>query len=567
MMKQPNNRTPNRKSQSFLSGVLLLSLSAMMVKVTGLVTKIPLLHLLGSEGMGYYNAAYEIYAFLFVLSSAGLPVALSILISRGRGDRRRILRVAQRLFLLLGAVGGGGLWCFADVLAAAIGNAGAGESMRAVAPAVLFICLACAVRGYYQGMQDMSPTALSQLLEALGKLVFGLFFAALARRAGEPLTHVAAAGAWGLSAGTLLALIYLVSRLRLDQARERRENTDGLRYTPTAKRPSGSILKPLLAIAVPITLSSGVITLTRLLDMVLILRRLGMCGYSETAVSALYGTYSTLAIPLYSLLPTLVGSVALPLVPGISRAREMGDGAGERDVVSTSFRLTILLGLPASFGLAAFSRPILTLLFGGGATAEAVAEAIPLLSILGASVLSACLMTVTGAMLQAYGRPHIPLFSTLVGSAVKLASAWVLLGIPRVGMAGAPISTFLCNFTVVLINLTLLCRLLPSRLRLSAFCLRTLVASLLSVGAATSLWQFLSAHCPLPRPAVMAAVAFCVLCYLFLILRMGALRREDVVRLSHGDRLWTILSRIKWAPGGENIVKCAENEDKFFKTS
>ena len=310
MEKRKQAAAPGKRP-SFLSGVFLLSLSAMLVKVTGLVTKIPLLRLLGAEGMGYYNTAYEVYAFLFVLSTAGLPVALSVLVSEERGDGERVLRVAWRLFLLLGTAGTAFLWFGAGRLAAWMGNAGAEASMRAVAPAVLFICLSAAVRGYCQGLRDMRPTAVSQLWEALGKLLFGLLFALLARRAGLPLPQIAAAGVLGLSAGTLLSLLYLLACLRAHIARERHESQEKGRISGQPKRPAQRILRRLVGIALPITLSSGVLTLTRLLDMVLILRRLQSCGYTEAAANALYGAYSTMAVPLYALLPAMVVLVLL----------------------------------------------------------------------------------------------------------------------------------------------------------------------------------------------------------------------------------------------------------------
>lgn len=564
-MKTDTHTPPSRKTPSFLSGVFLLTLSTLLVKATGLITKIPLLHLLGAEGMGYYNTAYEVYAFLFVLSTAGLPVALSILVSEGRDGtraRRRVLSSATRLFLVIGLVGFGVLFFGADTVASWMGNAGAADCMRAVAPAVLFICLSSAVRGYYQGLQDMKPTAVSQVLEAVGKLVCGLGFAAWARRAGLPLSQVAAAGAAGLSAGTLLSLGYLLLRLHVDTAKERQADAE---RTEREHHPARGVTRRLLRIAVPITVSSGVLTLTRLLDMILILRRLQTCGYTEAAVNMLYGAYSTLAIPLYSLLPTLIGSVALPLVPGIARAREIGDTDGERDVVTTSFRLTVLLGLPATLGLSAFSGPILQLLFRGEDAVIALAQ--PLLSLLGMSVLGACLMTVTNAMLQAYHRTRVPLISMLVGSLLKLGCAWLLLGLPQVGMAGAPISTFVCNFAVVLINLAVLCRMLPRGCGITGFCLRALGASAVSVGGALAVWLFAGSRTALPDGTFVALLLLCVVLYLFLALRLGVLTREDVARLSQGERVWLLLKRLKLVRGGENVANFPQKNDKFRKTT
>lgn len=548
-----------REKFSFLSGVFWLSMSTVLVKVTGLITKIPLLHLLGAEGMGYYNTAYEIYAFLFVLSTAGLPVALSILISEERGDGGGILRLSLRLFFLLGIFGAAFLWLGAEQLARLMGNAGAAACMRAVSPAVLFICLSAAVRGYCQGLRDMKPTAISQLLEALGKMGFGILFASAARRAALPLTHVAAAGAWGLSAGTLLSLCYLLFCLCAALRREKQGSSSGISISaPTVKRPARRILKRLLALAIPITLSAGVITLTRLLDMVLILHRLRACGYTETAINVLYGAYSTLAVPLYALLPALVSALAHPLVPGIAHAREMGDSKTEGEIVGTSLALTLMLSLPASMGLAGFARPILELLFGNGE--EAVEIAAPLLALLAASVPCTSLMTVTGAMLQAYHRPHLPLVSVLVGSVLKLSAAWLMLGNANIAMLGAPISTFLCSLTAILLDLVFLAPCLPHVRGLSGFCLRTLVASLLSVGGAWLLWQKFLRYLPLPRLATLGAVLLAAMLYLGLMILLGAIRLRKSPSARHGMSASVVLGDLALGQGKEKVVECYEKK-------
>ena len=549
--------TPNEKSTSFLSGVFLLTLSTTLVKVMGLLTKIPMLRLLGAQGMGYYNAAYEVYAALFVLSTAGLPVALSILVSRAEQGRRRIFRRAMGLFAFVGGVGSLGLWAFADALATRIGNPGAGDSMRALAPAVLFVCLASGVKGYYQGLGDMRPTAISQVLESVGKLAFGLMLAARARRIGAPLSRVAAAGALGLSMATLLALIYLLLCMRSKFDRRGQKNGDCINGASAVEKTVYRVLRPLCAIAVPITLSAGVTPLTRVLDMVLILRRLQDCGQSAEITGELYGIYSTLAIPLYSLLPMLIGSLALPLVPGITRARQMGDTAGEREIVGLSLRLTLLLGLPASMGLSVFARPVLMLLFGGGGT-EAVMTAEPLLRVLAISIPGGCLVTVLGAMLQAYGCQRVPLGAMLAGSSVKLISAYILLGMPRIGMLGAPISTFLCHLTVIVIEASVLNKRIPQGITLRTLGGGMLAASVLSIGTVWVLWLGVMRLCTPPRAAILPAVMLCAGLYLCLTLRMGALRREDMLSLPGGERLWRLCVRA-------GLVRVGESRENYRK--
>ena len=202
--------------KTLMSGVLLLSLSTVLVKVIGLVYKIPMLSYLGSEGMGYFNSAYEIYALFCVIATAGLPVALSVLISAAlaRGERctvRRIWRASMAAFLLIGLAGTGVMAGFSGAFCRMIRSESAHACILAISPTVFFVCVSSALRGYFQGYQRMLPTAVSQLLEAVGKLVFGLLLARWALDRGWDTPQVAAAAGVGLTLGTLLSVLYFVA--------------------------------------------------------------------------------------------------------------------------------------------------------------------------------------------------------------------------------------------------------------------------------------------------------------------------------------------------------------------
>ena len=193
-----------------MSGVLLLSLSTIAVKIIGLAFKIPMLSYLGAQGMGYFNSAYEIYALLCVVATAGLPTALSMTVSSARARRdlsgiKRAYGAAKLLFCLFGALGSLVLALFSSELAHLIGNDGADACIAAISPALFCVCLSSAIRGYTQGFEYMTPTALSQMIEAFGKLGFGVLFASLALRGGYELYAVAACAVLGISLGSFLS--------------------------------------------------------------------------------------------------------------------------------------------------------------------------------------------------------------------------------------------------------------------------------------------------------------------------------------------------------------------------
>ncbi len=519
-----------------MSGVLILSLSTVIVKIIGLAYKIPMIGYLGAEGMGYFNSAYEIYALLCVIATAGLPTALAMLISeaRERGERRqteRIYRTALFVFLFLGALGSTLMVWLARPIAVWIGNSSAYLCILAIAPALFCVCFAGAVRGYFQGFGRMAPTAISQLLEAVGKLVFGVLFAALALQRGNDIPTVAAFAVLGLSLGTLVSALYLLLAKVIDRnGRTAIEAGQSETIAPC--------FSTLLRIAVPITLSSAVLSVTRLLDMALIMRRLQTIGWSAAEANAVYGAYTTLAVPVFGLLPSLITPISLALVPQLAGAVEGGDPDEQATVADRSLRLTILFSMPASMGITLYAYPILSLLFRS--EPESVAVASPLLAILGMSVLFSGIITTTNAVLQAYHRVGKPIFSMTVGALVKALSAYLLLGLPQVGVYGAPISTLLCNITVTVINMRFLARCLPHSVNVTGFFGLYGKPMVASVGA---ILASLAVYFPLYRIsdrmtlAFLGAALMAVISYMLLAFGMGVVTAEDVALLPMGKGL------------------------------
>ncbi len=529
-MNRLKNKRNNERKGTFLSGVLVLSLSTVLVKIVGLACKIPLIAILGAEGMGYFNSAYEIYALLCVISTAGLPVALAMLIAveHARGDGARVARIyrsASRMFTLLGGGGTLGMLVFAKPIARVIGNADAEACIVAIAPALLCVCIASAVRGYFQGCSRMGPTAVSQLLEALGKLVFGVLFASLAIRAGQSVPVAAAFGVFGLTLGTALSALYLL----ILKAMDARHRSRSVEKTATA-RGQGTV-RMLLRIALPITVSAAVLGVTRMVDMALILRRLGDLGISLSEANRIYGAYTTLALPVFSLIPALITPIALSLVPQLSAAIESRAAEGQARVVTDALRLTILLAMPASMGIAMYAKPILSLLFAG--ETEAITIASPLLSMLGASVFFSCMITTTNAILQSYRKTEKPIISTVVGSVVKVIGAYWLIGIPSVGVFGAPISTFLCNLTVTAMNLCYLYGCLPHTKGLGIMRIygRPFVASLGAILLSVAAYLPVRAWTQSETIGFLVAVLVAVVAYALLAVLVRAVTKEDLALL------------------------------------
>ena len=519
-----NNNKAESVGGGFISGVFILSLSTLIVKIIGLAFKIPMLSLLGMEGMGYFNSAYEIYAVLCVVSTAGLPIALSILISSARAteDSDRIVKIyraAIKIFFVLGALGSLCMAVFANPLSTWIGNDDSVYCIVAIAPALLFICLASAIRGYCQGFEDMKPTAISQLIEAISKLALGISFAMVGIKKGFSVPMVSAFAVLGITVGTALSLLYLlIAKGRHTVAQSESEGGEKRGY-----------YGELLRIALPITLGSAVISLTRIIDMALIMRRLQDVGVSQFRANEIYGAYTTLALPVFSLIPSLITPISMALIPELTIFIKRKNLWGQTETVEKAIRLTSLLAMPSSLAVSVFSRQILSLLFRG--QTEAIEIAAPLLSLLGGSVLFSCLITTTNAILQAYGCVKLPIFSMLVGVAVKAFSSYFLLGAENIGAYGAPIGSLACNITVVLLNFALILRYArgaEGALSVGRCFIKPFASSVIAIGLSYAAYAYLSRGIFSDIISFAVAVVIAIPSYFLLVLLLGALSREDI---------------------------------------
>lgn len=522
-----------RIKKSVVGGALLLSAAGIIVKLLGMLYKLPLANLLREEGMGYFNSAYTVYSFFFLLSTAGLPVAISILVSaalsestHGKREALRILRVTIATFALVGLCICLLLVFLAERFADWIGNPPAAAAIAAIAPALLFVCILSVLRGYFQGCGNMLPTALSQIVEAAGKLTFGILLARWAMLRYKDASSAASFAVLGVSIGTFLALVCLLPPWIREGRRA--PSLSGVEGGESAL----SITRRLWRIALPVTLSSSVMSLAGLFDLFLVLRRLVDAGYTPGVANALYGSYSGLAVTLANMPAVLITPIACSAVPILSSAMARGRQEVARSVAHTAIRVTVLIAAPCAVGMSVLAGPILRLLFED-AMAEGAAGSLTLLA---PSILFIALCNVSGALLQAMGKVRLPLYAMTAGAIVKLVSAWFLL--ERYGILGAPISTFFCYFTISLINLCFLANN-GVKINLNVFTVPLIAA--LGCGAVAILGQAIWAT-RLSDLSVLIAAGMGAVVYGILIVVMGGITRAE----------WRLL------PGGRAICRRLE---------
>ena len=533
----------SEKNKGLMQGVLVLMPAALFTKCVGLFYKIPLLFIVGVEGMAYFLAAYHVYSLLFALCATGLPTALSLQVSGAlaRGEYRavrRILGVSLVLFLSVGLGGTLLLAAFANPLAARLAMPSAAAALLAIAPALALSAFIGAAKGYFPGHSKMGATAVCEVLEALGKLVFGLGFALYGKRLGLPAPQIAALAVLGITVGLALSALFLLVLLLRDlwQGRARlRDNAP----CPTRR----TVLSSLLRVALPVTLGASVMSLVTLLDTALISSRLQALGTAPDTANMLYSSYGNLAVPLYNLVPSLLAPVTLSLTPLFCRAFVQRDTAAMRGTLVTAWRIVLLVGVPASMALSLFSTPLLSMIYAGQESAILVAA--PLLSVLALAVLPCCMMALTGACCQATGHVMLPVAAMGAGALVKLLSEYFLLAVPQLGMRAVPLSTLFCTLTVLVIEWVGLSRILWFPVLCARDLFRPLLAGSGGTAAGLLLYLLLQHTLGSTRFVMLPVAAFAALCVLLFALLLGALQKSDLQALPRGERLVLLLQKIK----------------------
>lgn len=526
MLSENNAIGMKKKSgNQMISGVMLLSFSTLICKIIGLLFKIPIINIVGIDGMAYFSSAYNIYMLLNSIAAAGLPIALSILVSKNRAcgnysNVRKIFHYSIIVFLILGVSGTLILYFGADYYSAAIGIKNSSPAVKAIAPTLLFICLSGAIRGYFQGYEMMAPTAISQLIESAGKLALGVGLASYCVNKKMDSSYTAAAAVIGLSAGVLISVIYLIIHLWFFYKQHRKycnisysENTDS----------NKKILLDLFVIAFPITISSCVTSLTSLADTALITNRLVDGGFSSDAAVSLYSSYTNLAIPLFNLPPALITSIGISLIPALAGAVARNAELEAHRTFSAALRLCCLFSMPAAAGMAVFAKPILLVLYP--AEAEACTFAAPLLSVLSVAIVFSCLITVFNATLQAYMKSFLPIVSMALGAIVKIFVEYILVG-SDLGIWGAPLSTVACTFTILIIDLIFITIYTPQRCTFSFFA-KTFASTVLAVGLSAILYSYLINNEVVMVASLFVSIVVAIMMYAVFALLFKVVRYSD----------------------------------------
>ncbi len=544
------------KNQTFMKGAIILVIANILVKGIGAMFKIPLARLLGTTGMGMFNMSYTMYTMLFIIATAGIPVAISKVVSesgaKGRyRDTRKILFASLMMLGVIGVAGAAALYFGADKFAELVFDAdkfagnekiiitlkmGISLGIQALAPAMFFVSFMSAFRGFFQGTQNMYPTAISEVAEALGKLILGITFASLLMPKG---IHFASAGAvFGVSAGAFLGFVSLI----ISFLYKRKNLFDYSKHVDDLYKPRSvmSILKELIVIAVPITIGASVFSLTSVIDMLMIARRLGVAGFSADDAMSIWGAYSGFAVPLFNMPPTLITAISISIVPTIAGAFVTGKTDFVKKTTGLSLKMTILIALPCAVGISVLSSPILQLVYDDAIATNIASSP---LSILGYAIVFVSLVMVTNSILQATGHTIRPVVHMAIGGFVKVIVNYTLVGIPHININGAPVGTNLCYITILILNLISIKRIIGLKFSVVNFVLKPVISVVamaivvLGVYAGTvSMGNTIATSVSILSGAVV---------YMLVMLIIGGIKNEDLEMIPMGEKLAYVLQKLR----------------------
>jgi len=586
-------KTKKTAGQSFIHGALILTLGMGLVKIIGAFFKVPLQEIIGEYGMGLFSVAYNFYGPIHSLAAAGLPIAISRLVaesfSLGRfRDIRNIKKTATPIFIGLGTAGtlvmlvGAPLYCNQ-----VIGNANAILPMLMLAPAVLFGCLGSIYRGFNEGLKNMYPTAISEIIEALSKLVIGLSAAFFVtqylereyRTAGTvlgsvmnsaddaaltTLSYAAAAAIFGVTCGSILSFLFLFLRHKI---RGDGITNEMLQCSPRPYKRK-TIARRLVRTAIPVAIGSVTMSVSGLIDTTFLQSRIadmmavsadtllkvyeGMIPETylrqpEAVPNFLFGCY-TLAMTVYMLVPTLTQAFSISALPNITALWASGDKKALKSGIESVIRVSALFSFPAGFGICAVSESITALLYGGDVSAPIISS---VMSVLGIAAAFSAVTTPLSSMLQAVGRADLPVKLLLVGMGMKIAINYFLCGIPEINIMGAGIGTLCCYMFLMIAEVIALCRVVGLRVRiLSVFGKPFLSALLCAVTAFVtarlapdSLFGDGRGNALLSTGLAIAAGA---IVYLVFLVILRGIDKNDVNMLPKGEKIAKILEKYNW---------------------
>lgn len=577
-----------RVKQSFAKGAIIMTIAMILVKVLGAAFKIPLTYIIGGEGMGYFHSAYHLYNPIYALASAGLPIAISRMVSGEMArhrfrDVRKIYKISVPVFITTGIIGFVVMTVSAFIYADYAKLPDSIYSMLMLAPTVLFSCFIAIYRGYFEGLHNMSPTAVSEILEAIGKVVFGLGLAYFTTIYGlnefnahgtvfgrlceneiiakNTVVPYAAAGAvLGISLGAVLGFIYLYITYKIKgdgiTQKELDESPESL--------PAKAIFRSILNISIPIGLGAIIMNLGGVVDSFLISRRLhdlmqtvpeqllrcynGLIpssvisrGNTHVFLLGCFGNMTTIIM----FLPAIAQGLAISALPSMTAAWIKGVKEDIKSNIESILKITTVISIPGGLGLSALAHPVMDLVynsFGNKTQASEAFIAAQIMIIAAIGVIFVSISTPILSMLQAVGRADLTVKILSIGIVFKVLLNYFLVGIPKVNIQGAGLGTLICYIFICGTAFWFLCKETKIKPNIVSIFIKPLICGIFSaVGAFTSHGLFSSQINY--KLSTIFSIIVAIFVYIVSILLLKTFNSQDLYTVTKNKKLVKMLEK------------------------
>ena len=522
------------KKPSFLQGTVWLAFAAAVVKVIGAFYKIPLNAIIGEQGFAYYNTAYDIYSVLMSLSIAGLPVAMSRMISQANAlghynQVRRTYATARLIFMTMGLLGSLLMTVFCKQLANFQHQPDAWPAIACLGPCILLICTMSTFRGFFQGQGNMQPTAMSQMLEAVCKLIVGIAAASILLKTTGSVAYAAAGAILGVTTSCVVSVIYLFCRYR--------KAWKGLPVSGETVKGYVDTAKSLLSISIPIAIGAAGLSILTMLETRIYMGQLKLF-HAQDAAEVMKGIYD-MTKTIYNMPIAFITPISVSIIPAITANITLKNHSGTRATAESAIRIAGLISAPCAVGLFVLAEPVTGLL--GGYEGEKLALAAMLMRLLSINLMIHATILVSNAIMQALGHANLPVVNMLLGGILKLTAVYILSGNRNIGIWGAPMGTTIGYMAIITLNILTLRRCTEDPPAVLRQAVRPLLAALaMGVAVFVAYWALsmvTGSHLVLCAGPILVGVAV----YAVMAIVCKALTREDCLLLPKGEKIAKLL--------------------------
>ena len=517
------------KGESFLKGTFILTIAGFVVKVIGSLNWIFVSRILGGEGIGLYQMAFPIYFLAMTVSQAGVPVAISIITAERVALKdiygaKRVFRISMGLMLVTGLFFSFLTYYLADWLIEwqFIRDPRAYMSVVVLAPTVFFVTFLASSRGYLQGWQRMTPTAVSQIVEQIFRVITMILLAYLLLPWG--LDYAAAGASLGALAGAVTGLIVLVYyHWKLERDIERDYGRELKPASGTEHESALHIIRRIFTLSLPVSAASIMLPIVSNLDLMIVPQRLEVAGYSVAEATELFGYLTGMAVPLVNLACIITASMAMSVVPAISEARALKQRERVYSQTAASVRISNFVCFPAFVIVFVLATPISSLIYNAPGAGPAVMISAVSIVLLG-------LHQVSTAILQGLGHPTIPMVNMVIAAVAKVLLNWNLTSIPWLGIMGAAWATAADMGVAAFINLFFIYKFIGYKMEMGQL-FKTVAAAAVMAVATYGFYVQSLALLGMPVFSTLAAVAVGCVVYIAVMLIIGGLREDDLERI------------------------------------